>query len=73
MRTGLSGLVHPATLVSEVDLGATRAERERLREQVRLRAHLVHVLSDAPIDEDLVRVTPFEVIDGGCDDVESAS
>jgi len=73
MRTGLSDLVHPATPVSEIDLDATRAERERLHQQVRLRAHLLHVLGDAPIDEDRVRVTPFEVLDGECDDVESAS
>jgi hypothetical protein len=50
--------------VNSVDLEATRAERERLHEQVRLRNHLLVLLSSAPVDEDLVRVTPFQVVDG---------
>lgn len=50
--------------MSTVDLESTRAERERLHEQVRLRNHLLGLLSSAPIDEDLVRVTPFRVVEG---------
>lgn len=64
MRGGFRELVNEGSAVSTVDLESTRAERERLHEQVRLRNHLLVLLSSAPVDEDLVRVMPFQVVDG---------
>jgi hypothetical protein len=64
MRSGLSRLVHPATLVSEIDLDATREQRCRLHEELRLRAHLRWLLDSTTPGDGLVRVTPYEVVDG---------
>lgn len=45
MRNGFASLVNAGTSVSDVDLEASRAERCRLHEEVRLRAHLLWLLS----------------------------
>lgn len=68
-------LIIEGSAVSTVDLEATKAERDRLHQQVLLRNHLLRLLAEAPVDEDLVRVTPFQVIDGvdPGSEVESAS
>jgi hypothetical protein len=74
VRFGHRPLVSPPTLVSELDLEASGDHRAWVHEQVRLRAHLLDLLSVAPIDEELVRVTRYEVFDGDADDpLESAS
>ena len=74
MNLGLCQLVNPGTSVGEIDLDATRHERARIHEQVRLRAHLLSLLAHAPIDENLVRVSRFQVVDGeSCAELDSAS
>jgi hypothetical protein len=50
--------------MSEIDLEASQERREWEREQVRLRAHLLSLLSTAPMDSELFKVTPYEVVDG---------
>lgn len=51
MRGGFRSLVNPGTRISQVDLEATRAGRQELHEEVRLRGHVVTLLiSTAPGD-----------------------
>ena len=64
MRGRFRKLINEGSAVNSIDLEATRAERERLHQQVRLRSHLLRLLAEAPVDEDLVQVTPFRVVDG---------
>jgi hypothetical protein len=64
--------VHPATLVSEIDLEATRSERHQLHEEIEMRAHLTWLLASTVPGDGLVRVTPYRLVDGG-DSVEAAS
>jgi hypothetical protein len=64
VRGGFRKLINEGSAVSTVDLEVTRPERDRLHEQVRLRNHLLRLLAEAPVDEGLVRVTPFKVVDG---------
>ena len=61
MRGGFGQLVNPSTRISEVDLEATRADRERLHAEVRSRSHVAWLLSVSVPGSDLVRVTPYEV------------
>lgn len=68
MRGGFRPLVNGGCPVSEVDVDGTRLARHEVAEQVRLRNHLLRLLSDAPVDADLVRVTPFQVVDGITDE-----
>lgn len=62
MRGGFRQLVHPATVASAMDVEASRQRRQELHEQVRLRAHLLCLLSEAPVDEELVRVSKIEAV-----------
>lgn len=62
MRGGFRRLVHPATSLSAVDLASTRACRQQLHEQIRLRQHLLTLLR-LPLDEESLRVTPYELVD----------
>lgn len=68
MRGGFRPLVNPGSSVSEVDLDGTRLARREVAEQVRLRNHLLGLLAQTPVDEDLVRVTPFQLVDGITDE-----
>lgn len=61
MTGGFRVLVNPGTRISEVDLEATRADRERLHAEVRARLHIAWLLSVSTPGGDLVRVTPYEV------------
>jgi hypothetical protein len=70
LRGGFRKLINEGSAVSAVDLVGTRAERERLHEQLRLRGHLLRLLTEAPVDEDLVRVTPFQVVGGIADETD---
>ena len=61
VRGGFGVLVNPGTRISDVDLEATRADRERLHAEVRARLHIAWLLSVSTPGGDLVRVTPYEV------------
>lgn len=65
MTGGFRPLVNPSTLVSEVDLNASRAEREELHREIELRAHLRWLLDSTAPGDGLVRITPYEIVDGG--------
>lgn len=64
MRGGFRKVINGGSPVSEVDIDGTRLARREVAEQVRLRNHLVRLLAETPVDEDLVRVTPLRVVDG---------
>lgn len=64
MRDGFKRLVHPATALADIDLAATRASRKQVHEQFRLRNHL-RALLPVPIDQELVRVGQYELVDEG--------
>lgn len=68
MRLGFQRLINAGSLVSTVDLEASRPDRQRLHEQVWLRNHLLTLLAVAPVDEDLVRVSPLRLVDGRDDE-----
>ena len=61
MRFGLCSFVNPPSRVSEIDLDATRADRERLHAEVRARNHVIALLQATGPDDDNVRVTPYEI------------
>lgn len=42
-----------------------RQQRREVSEQVGLRAHLLHLLTTAPLDSELLRITPYGVVEGG--------
>jgi hypothetical protein len=58
--------------VSEVDLDATSAERQRLCEEIRLRAHVMRLFEASAPSDGLVRVTPYRVVEDE-DPAEAAS
>lgn len=61
MRGGFKKLVHPGTQISEVDLEATRAERDRVHEEVEMRCYIEWLLASSAPGDGLVRVTPYQV------------
>jgi hypothetical protein len=63
MRGGFRQLAHPATRVSDVDLETTRPEREALHAQLRLRAHLLHLLATSSPDSDGVVVESLPTVE----------
>lgn len=65
MNGSFRPLVNPATRVSEIVLEETRDRRREVSEQVRLRAHLLHLLASAPLDDEVLHITHLEVVDGG--------
>lgn len=60
MRNGFTSLVNVGTPVSEVDLEANRKEREQLHEELRLRAHLLWLLSATAAGDGLLVVAREE-------------
>lgn len=52
MRGGFKQAIHPGTRVSQVDLEATREQREELHRRLRLRSHLMQVFTSVPPDDD---------------------
>lgn len=61
MRGGFKRQVVPASRVSEVDLASTRAKRQRLHQEIRLRQHVAWLMEHAGLGGELVRVIPFEL------------
>lgn len=65
MRGGFEKQVNNATRLSETDPEGSRQQRREVSEQVGLRAHLLHLLTTAPLDSELLRITPYGVVEGG--------
>lgn len=59
MRGGFRSLVNPATKVSDVDLDATRVEREHLHEDIRMREYIVWLMDSSEPGSGIVRVEPL--------------
>lgn len=62
MRFGHAPLVNGPTQISEIDLDASRADRQAVHEQVRLRAHLQCLLQSSPFDGSAIKI---------CEDVDA--
>lgn len=62
MRGGFRELVNPASLVSTVDLEATREARQALAAEVRLRQHLARLLMSTPAGEGAVEVKSEDTV-----------
>ncbi len=63
MRYGFRPLINPGVRVSEVDLDASRAQRERFHQEVRIRQHIIWLFSNSTPGDGLVSVTPHEISD----------
>lgn len=72
MRGGFKPLVHPPTLVSEIDLDATRDERDHLHREIELRAHLAWLLASTSPGDGPVQLTPYPLVEGN-ESAEAAS
>lgn len=75
MRGGFRRQVNPGSLVSGVDLEATRSARVRLHREVRLRQHLAWLMEHSVPGSDIVTITPFELVPGPghSDDLQGAA
>ncbi len=62
MRGGFKQLVHPGTQISEIDVEATRSERNRVHEEVEMRSYIAWLLVSSLPGDGLVRVTPYQVL-----------
>lgn len=69
MTSGFKKAIYPGTQVSQVDLEATRQEREELHRRLRLRSHLIEVFTSVPPgDERLIvegEAEPLNETDSG--------
>lgn len=64
MHGGFRQLIHPASRLSEIDLAASRADRQRQRGQVRLRQRVIDLLAEALFGEGMVEIRRCDVLDG---------
>lgn len=56
MKFGHRILVHGPTRVRDIDLDASRADRQAIHEQVVLRAHLERLLKTSPFDGSCIEI-----------------
>lgn len=64
MIGGFCPLVNPATRVSEVNLEATRKERQELHREVRIRNYIGWLFANSLPGEEWVRVTVDDAEEG---------
>lgn len=63
MNTGFESLVNPPTPVAAADLESSRADRERIHHDVRMRQHIVWLMDQSAPESEVVRISELSLVD----------